>query len=125
MVFNIACIGAGALGLLLGYVFAWSTRRPEPNGTEVASLVSTVLGGTVLQLLNQIDCQDRLAIYIIGVAVGYALYLIVLQRSWTRVDHFIQHHGMRRAPLAPWTLWRNQDPCCCGHKDTTDQSTCK
>lgn len=112
MPFSIACIGAGVLGLLLGWVFAWSTRRPEPTGQEVAALVSTVLGGAILQLLNQIDCPERLPIYIIGVAVGYALYLIVLRRNFARINHFMQNHGTSRAPLLPWTIWRQKDPCC-------------
>jgi hypothetical protein len=81
MTWNIYCIGAGVFGLLMGYTFAWSSRKTTPNGNEVASLLATVLGGTVLTILDQIDCPERLPIYIIGAAAGYLIYVLLLARN--------------------------------------------
>lgn len=113
--FNIYCIGAGVLGLLLGYVFAWSSKAsdPKPSGNEIAGLLGTVLGGAALQLLNQIDCPERLPIYIIGVALGYLLYLVLLNFKWPLVQHLVDQHGLRQSPLLPW---RAKDPCCNCHQ---------
>jgi hypothetical protein len=108
------CIGAGVFGLLMGYLFAWSSRQVQPTGNEVAALVSTVLGGTVLSVLNQIDCAARLPIYMIGVAAGYALYIFLLSRNWARVQHFIVNHGLQHTPFIPSSIWRMADPCCSG-----------
>lgn len=108
--FNLYCVAAVVLGLLLGYLFAYSGRQQQPNANEIAGLLGTVLGGGALSLIEQFkQCGDALALYVIGVAVGYALYVFVLQRNWSLVEHLQSAHGLKRAPLLPWLA---SDPCC-------------
>jgi hypothetical protein len=66
--------------MLMGYIFAWSTWRNEPNGSDVAGSLGTVLGGAVLQFLERLGpCEEKMALYIIGLVVGYIVYLIILK----------------------------------------------
>jgi hypothetical protein len=107
---NIWCIGAAVLGLFLGYMFAYSARQQQPSGNEIAALFATVLGGSALTLINQFQqCADALPLYVIGVAIGYVLYVFVLKRNWALVQHLQEHHSLEKPPLAPWLA---KDPCC-------------
>jgi hypothetical protein len=114
---NLYCVGAAVLGVLLGYAFAYSARQQQPNANEVAALLGTVLGGSALSLVSKFDqCADAFPLYVIGVAVGYLLYLLALKGNWTLVQHLFLKHGLQRSPLIPW---RASDPCCNGTSTTT------
>ena len=110
MNFNLWCIGAAVLGLFLGYMFAYSARQQQPSGNEIAALFATVLGGSALTLINQFQqCAEALPLYVIGVAIGYVLYVFVLKRYWPLVQHLQEQHSLGKPPLAPWLA---KDPCC-------------
>lgn len=93
----------------MGYIFGWATRRSEPSSTDFAAILGIILGGTALNVINQIDCPEKLPLYLIGIAVGYVLYLVVLKSAFEAVRHHVERHGLQRMPLFPWTLSR---PCC-------------
>ncbi|MGH9553290.1 MAG: hypothetical protein ACRD3W_28170 [Terriglobales bacterium] len=102
MTFNWYCIAAGAFGLLMGYVFAYSSRNAQPNGSEVASLLGTVLGGTATSFLANLHCDQALPIYIIGVAAGYLVYVFLLAQNWAKVQINMNMAGTKRPPLFFW-----------------------
>ncbi len=120
---NIWCIGALALGLLAGYLFAYSSRQDKPNGNELAALFGTVLGGTALNLIDKFkECPGALPLYVIGVAVGYVVYVGLLQIKWPLVEHLRAKHGFTRLPLFP----RNAiDPCYARMLSPTASAPCK
>lgn len=106
---NIWCIGAAALGLLAGYLFAYSSRQEKPTGTELAALFGTVLGGTALTLIDKFkECAAALPVYVIGVTIGYLAYILLLRMNWAVVEHLKARHGYTQAPLFPRTA---ADPC--------------
>lgn len=107
---NLWCISAAVLGLFAGYIFAYSARSEKPNGNEIAALFGMVLGGSTLTLLDKfVDCHDALPLYVIGVAVGYVMYVFVLRRNWALIEHLRTHHMLEHPPIAPWAV---ADPCC-------------
>lgn len=112
---NVYCIAAAAFGLLMGYVFAWSTRRNEPNGSDVAGLLGTVLGGTVLQFLDRLHCEEKMALYIIGLVVGYIVYLLILKLNYRNVSRAYEMKAISPSPLFPW-LVRDNHACSCPDK---------
>jgi hypothetical protein len=105
---NIACVGSAVFGLFMGYIFAWTTRRNEPSGTDVAGLLATIFSGTLIQMVDRLECADRLPLYLIGVAVGYAIYLLLLKLSWPAVRHSYEVHGEKPSPLFPFLV---KGPC--------------
>lgn len=111
---NFWCVGAAAVGLLAGYLFAYSSRQEQPSGNELAALFGTVLGGAGLQLITKFaDCADAFPLYVIGVTVGYLLYVVILQIKWPLVAHLKAMHGLTHVPLVP----RNGlDPCTRPHE---------
>jgi len=113
---NVYCIAAIAFGLLMGYVLAWSTRRNEPNGTDVAGLLGTVLGFTIIEFLTRLKCDEGFALYLIGLVVGYVLYLILLKFNWPKVKAGYDRGVLKPAPFFPWIV-----PCECHapHNDKT------
>lgn len=119
---NVWCVGAVALGLLAGYLFAYSSRQEKPTGTELAGLFGTVLGGTALTLINKFsECAEALPLYVVGIAVGYLLYILLLRMNWPVVEHLKTVHGADHVPLLPR---RSSDPCSrafppqtCDHND--------
>jgi hypothetical protein len=114
---NFWCIGAAALGLLAGYLFAYSSRKEQPNGGELAALFGTVLGGASLQLLDKFSqCAEAFPLYVIGVTVGYLVYVVILQIKWPLVQHLKANHALTHVPLLP----RNSlDPCSRRHETST------
>lgn len=104
MTLNVACVGSVIFGLFIGYIFAWSTRRNEPNGSDVAGLLGTILGGTILQMVDKLHCDEGLPLYLIGLAVGYVLYIFLLKMNWPNVKHAYESHGVTPSPLFPWTM---------------------
>ncbi|MGH9554124.1 MAG: hypothetical protein ACRD3W_32400 [Terriglobales bacterium] len=102
MSFNWYCIAAGAFGLLMGYVFAYASRTTAPNGNEVASLLGTVLGGTATSFLANLHCDQALPIYVIGVAVGYLVYVFLLAQNWTKLQIVPALSTAQRPPLFFW-----------------------
>jgi xanthosine utilization system XapX-like protein len=101
---NVGCVGAVVFGLFIGYVFAWSTRRNEPNGTDVAGLLGIILGGTLLQVVDKIHCENALPLYLIGMAVGYVIYIILLKVNWPAVKHSYDIHGQNPSPFFPFLV---------------------
>lgn len=99
---DIYCLGAAALGLLLGYVFSWSLRKPEPQDTEIATLVSTVFSGVIMQMLGKLECKEALPIYMIGVTVGFAIYLIAFRKKWPAIKQALADRRLNNPPLFPW-----------------------
>lgn len=115
---NVYCIAAVAFGLLMGYIFAWSTRRNEPNGSDVAGLLGTVLGGTILQFLDRLGpCEEKMALYIIGLVVGYVIYLILLKLNYPRVAKAYELKTISPSPLFPWLV--RDKACSCSDKPGT------
>ena len=104
--FDIYCIAAGVLGLFLGYIFAWSTRNQQPSATEFTTLFSTLLSGTVITLLGQLQCPYVLPIYIIGAVLGYIIYLILLYFHWTSVSGAMSRGELAKPPFFPWNAPR-------------------
>ncbi len=99
---NIFCIGAGALGLMLGYILSWSTRRQEPSAIDAAALIGTAFGGTILTVVDKLNCPQALPIYIIGLGIGFSLYLIALRYHWTKVLQLINEGKLKNPPVFPW-----------------------
>lgn len=126
MTFNVYCIAAAAFGLLMGYIFAWSTRRNEPNGTDIAGVLGTVLGGTILQFLDRLGgCEEKFALYLIGLVIGYVIYLVLLKSNYPRVRAAYEAKTMEPSPFFPW-LVRGACQCNCPDKTgTKDGVTCK
>lgn len=116
MTLNVACVGSVIFGLFIGYIFAWSTRRNEPNGSDVAGLLGTILGGTILQMVDKLHCEDGLPLYLIGLAVGYVLYIFLLKMSWPAVKHAYETHGVAPSPLFPFLVPRG-----CNDRPTQDK----
>lgn len=104
MTMNVACVGSVVFGLFIGYIFAWSTRRNEPNGTDIAGLLGTILGGTLLQIIDRLKCENGLALYLIGLAAGYVIYLILLKINWPSVKHSYEAHGDKPSPFFPFLV---------------------
>ena len=99
---NIYCLGAACLGLMLGYVFSWSLRKPEPQDTEVATLVSTVFSGVIMEMVGKLECKEALPIYMIGVTVGFVIYLIAFRKKWALIKQAQADRRMVNPPLFPW-----------------------
>jgi len=120
-VFNIFCIGAGVLGALLGYFFGYTTRNQQPSTTEFTTLFSTVLGGTVLTLLGQFQCADVLPVYVIGVAVGYVIYIGLVALHWNAIAGSMEEGSLSRVPLFPSSIppRRRHEPKKDGTKNET------
>lgn len=94
-------VGAGVFGMLMGYFFGWSVKEVQPNANEVSILLSTVLGGTVLSLLNLFNTAAALPIYIIGVAVGLVIYFVLLKFNWPSVSSAMATGSISRPPVLP------------------------
>lgn len=117
MTLNVYCIAAAAFGLLMGYIFAWSTRRNEPNGTDIAGILGIVLGGTVLQFLDRLGgCEEKFALYLIGLVAGYVVYLILLKANYPHVRKAYEAKSMEPSPFFPWLV---RGACNCNHPDKT------
>jgi hypothetical protein len=101
---NLACAGSAIFGLFIGYIFAWSTRRNEPNGSDVAGLLGIILGGTLLQIIDRLHCENGLALYLIGLAIGYVVYIALLKFNFPAVKHAYEAHGVQPSPLFPWIV---------------------
>ena len=102
MQFNIFCAGAACLGILLGYLFSWSLRKSEPQDTEVATLVSTVFSGTIMETIGKLQCKEALPIFMIGVVAGFVIYLIALRMKWAVIKQALQDRRISSPPLFPW-----------------------
>lgn len=95
------CGSAALLGMILGYSFNWAIRKGQPGAYDVASLVSVILGGTTIDVLGRIHCPEALSYYLIGLAVGFVAYLILLSRNWPTVMWLMQHGVLQSPPLFP------------------------
>ena len=113
MQLNIYCLGAAFFGLLLGYVFSWSLRKSEPQDTEVATLISTVFGGVIMETLGKLECKASLPIFMIGVTVGFVIYLIALRMKWPTIKQALADRRIANPPLFPWL------GCSLAHRDDT------
>jgi hypothetical protein len=113
--FSIFTIGAAAFGALMGYVFGWSSKSQTPSGGEVASLVGTLFGGSVLTTLQQFNSQYALPAYCIGVAAGYTLYIVLVQFNLTKIAESMSRGVITRNPLFPWRLERPCSVAQCPH----------
>lgn len=89
---------------MLGYLFGWTTRNQQPSATEFTTLFSTILGGTVLTLLGQLQCPYVLPVYIIGVVAGYVIYLVLLHFHWNTILVGMNRGTISRPPLLPWNV---------------------
>jgi lysozyme len=106
---SISCLAAGLFGVLMGYVFAWSTRRNEPNAIDVAGLIATIAGGTVVSSLSELNCPERLSLYLIGMVVGYLVYLIVLKLNYREIEAAYKRGELAPSPFFPWLVRSKQN----------------
>lgn len=99
--FAISCLAAGLVGLVLGYVFSWSVRSTKPGIGEIGSLVAILFGGTVTPSLPIVQCQNAMTFYLLGLAVGFFIYILMVRFNW---EHFPKNvcGGAIRLPLLPF-----------------------
>lgn len=112
---NVYCVAAALFGVLIGYVFAWSTRRNEPNAMDVAGLLATIVGGSIITMLSDLQCPERTALYLIGLVIGYVVYLIVLKYNYREIDAAYRRGDLQPSPLFPWRVKQlvESAPCDC------------
>ncbi len=115
MDFSLPTIGAVAFGLLMGYVFAWTSKTQTPNGGEVASLIGTVFGGAAISTIQQFQSANALPAYCIGAAAGFALYIVLVQFNLTKINESMSRGVITRNPLFPWRLERPCSVAQCPH----------
>ena len=117
---NLYCFTAAILGLFLGYVFAHSSRQQQPNGNEIAALFGTVLGGGALNMIEQFrECHNAFALYVLGVVIGYIIFVFILKRNWVAVERFMVENSTKQVPFFPWRI---KHVCVCQHEKTKDGS---
>lgn len=98
--FTVSCLAAGAVGLVLGYVFSWSVRSNKPGIGEIGSLIAIIFGGTVTPSLPIMQCPDAMTYYLAGLAVGFFLYILMVRFNW---DSFPKSaNGNAELPLFPF-----------------------
>lgn len=97
----LSCLAAGAIGLVLGYVFSWSVRTTKPGVGEIGSLIATILGGAITPSLPITNCENSMTFYLLGLAVGFFLYILMVRFNW---EHFPKNAcgGATRLPLFPF-----------------------
>ena len=98
--FIVSCMAAGAVGLVLGYVFSWTVRSSKPGIGEIGSLIAVILGGTVTPSLPIMQCSSAMTFYLIGLAAGFFLYILMVRFNW---EHFPKNaSGGAEMPLFPF-----------------------
>lgn len=94
-----SCLAAGAIGLVLGYVFSWSVRTSKPGMGEIGSLIAIIFGGAITPSLPIAQCENSMTYYLLGLAVGFFLYILMVRFNW---EHFPKNAcGGARLPLFP------------------------
>lgn len=96
----ISCLAAGAIGLVLGYVFSWSVRSSKPGIGEIGSLMAIIFGGSITPSLPMAQCANSMTYYLLGLAVGFFLYILMVRFNW---EHFPKGAcGSVSLPLFPF-----------------------
>ncbi|MCA9802044.1 MAG: hypothetical protein KC777_08665 [Cyanobacteria bacterium HKST-UBA02] len=118
--FTVSCLAAAAAGATLGYVFSWSVRTQKPSMTELSSLIATILGGSAISTITRLNCPESLTYYILGVAAGFFIYLLMAIFNW---NYFPRNAiGQTVPPLFPF---HHVSRCGQGAKADTERSTRK
>lgn len=73
---SLETIGAGAFGLVMGWITYRTLRRKEGEAalSDIATVLAALGGATVTGLFQN---EDLFGMYAIGLAVGFFAYLIV------------------------------------------------
>ncbi|MBZ0188027.1 MAG: hypothetical protein K8F91_17400 [Candidatus Obscuribacterales bacterium] len=83
--FSLPCVASIAIGLVFGYIFSWSVRSTKPSIAEIGSLIATLLGGTVASTIGQLQCDNSLTFYLLGLAAGFFLYILMVIFNWNHL----------------------------------------
>ena len=77
---NIAPIGVGLLGAVLGYLTHYLVRRDEKPGIEdLGSIAGMLLTGVVIKVVTPENSPaDQIYWYMFGVGIGFFLYWLAL-----------------------------------------------
>lgn len=95
---SVASIGALVLGAVIGYLAHFVARRnPTPSIGDLGAIVGVILGGAVFKIITG---PEQTSWYLIGLGVGFFLYLVALLAGGEKVRQLTEER--QPLPLLPF-----------------------